>query len=264
MNKNTVIFITVLSIIIGLCSFALILLFYGSIKGDVLKIFLYPYWLFTIIGFIFFSFNYEKMKCIDGELFINPLNLFLPLVNVFALFIICAFATEKDTNNNNERKIFKKDKNKLTKKYPQLNSLNALKEIFDLITTVSNVNDNNITENSMSTKKLKEFINFLEKNYQKDEYSKLLIEFEITFIKLITIYNESINTHIVILDEILISSKELLNQFSDKVDEIRINIQDNGLVEKENKIKIEIELREKSKERLLKEIDDEIQFHKNK
>jgi hypothetical protein len=263
MNKKTLSFITVLSIIIGLCSFSLIMLFDGSIEGNVLETFLYPYWVFTIIGIIVYTFNYEKMICSD-DFFINPLNLFLPLVNIFILLIICILATEKDTNSNNKRKIFKKDNDKMAKKYPQLNSLNALKEIFDLITTASNVNDKNISEKSLSTKKLIELIIFLENNYQKDEYSKLLIDYEITFVKLVSIYNESINTHIVILDEILISSKELLNQFSSKVIEIQANIKENGLTEKEHKIKLETEFREKSKERLLKEIDDEIQFHKNK
>jgi hypothetical protein len=204
------------------------------------------------------------MKFSNDDFFISPLFLFVPLVNIFCLFLISGLALDEVITNDNERKIFKKDSNKMTKKYLQLNSLNALKEIFDLLTTPSNVIDMNSSEKSMSTNKLAEIIIFLENNYQKDEYSKLLIDYEISFVKLVSIYNESINTHIVILDEILISSKELLNQFINEVNEVRENIVENSLTDKENKIKFETEFREKSKERLLKEIDDEIQFHKNK
>ena len=263
MNQKTIFFVTLAAKLIGLCSVVLAYLLDGVV-GDSFAAFFYSYWMYTIIGLTIFTINYEKMKRSDGDgdFFIYPINLFIPLVNIFALLIISAIALESDEKeNNNKRKVSLKEKNKMTKKYPQLNSLNSLKEIYDIIFISSLVKVEDKTKKPISEEELKQMITLLKNNYQKNEYAQLLMDYEISFIKLLSIFEECLNINEFILDEVLLSSRELLKQFTNKVQETRENIEKNELMEIEKKRKINIQTKDKAKERFLKEINDEIRFH---
>jgi hypothetical protein len=231
--------------------------------GDIFKFFLFLYWIFTIVGFIVYTLNYEKINSEENEFTIDPIYFLIPMANIFNLLFTISIIFEhyKELKKNKESI---KEKYKMTKKYPQLNSLNVLKEIFETITFSSNVNEEEDNINKpMSAQEFKQMITFLENNYQKDEYSQLLIEYEFSFIKLISIFRESITIENKISEDILIPSNKLLRQFSNKVEATRKTIEKNELIEKERKFNIDNETKDKTKERFINEINEEIKFHEN-
>jgi hypothetical protein len=231
--------------------------------GDIFKFFLFLYWIFTIVGFIVYTLNYEKINSEENEFTIDPIYFLIPMANIFNLLFTISIIFEhyKELKKNKESI---KEKYKMTKKYPQLNSLNVLKEIFETITFSSNVNEEEDNINKpMSAQEFKQMITFLKSNYQKDEYSQLLIKYEFSFIKLISIFKESNTIENKISEDILIPSNKLLRQFLNKVEEARKSIEKNELIEKEKKLNIDIETKDKTKERFINEINEEIKFHEN-
>jgi hypothetical protein len=263
MSKSLSVYLMMLSIIVGISCAITAYLANGPFEGNFFKFFLVFYWIFTIAGLIILVKNFEKLKWDEKYFLIEPFYLFIPLINAIVLVCYIIIITEY----NKEHKISNrtiKEKNKMTKKYPQLISLTTLIEILELLKVDEYTNEEIVNNKPMSVQHLEEMIIFLRKNHKIDEFAKLLINYEFSFIKLITIYKESIAVENIILDEILIPSKNLLQQFSNKVDAIQSNIEKNVSLEKEMKKNVEIITKNVTKERLINEINEEIKFHEVK
>jgi hypothetical protein len=262
MRKKISVFFTIFSIIIGLAFFTIIYLLNGTVVAKNIEIIFYMYWMFTIAGYIIFIFNYDILKNNEDDFLLEPINLFIPVINIciFLIFVITLVEKRKEHKKIKESI---KEKYKMTKKYPQLNSLNALKEVFETITFNSNADIEDSINKPLSPVEFKQMITFLESNYQEYEYSQLLIKYEFSFIKLLSIFRESISIENKISDDIFIPSNKLLRQFSNKAEAARNTIEKNELIEKERKFNIDNETKDKTKERFINEINEEIKFHEN-
>jgi hypothetical protein len=263
MSKSLSVYSMILSIIVGISCAITAYLANDTFEGNLLKFFLIFYWIFTIAGLIATVKNYEKLTYDEKEFFINPLYLFLPLGNIIAFILFVLIIFEHDDEHKKNIESIKEHK-KMTKKYPQLISLTALIEILELLKVDEYTNREIANNKPMSVQHLEEMVIFLRKNHKIDELANLLMNYEFSFIKLITIYKESIAVENIILDELLIPSKILLQQFSNKVDAIQSNIEKNMLSEKEMIKNIETITKNVTKERLINEINQEIKFHEIK
>jgi hypothetical protein len=143
--------------------------------------------------------------------------------------------------------------NKSFKKYPQLYTLDMLKEIKkiyeqEIKTTFESVE---IDKLLMVKRKLNTTIDLLEENYQETFFYQLLNSYEISFAKLLSIFKESLSIEKKVKDDVLFASRDLLEQFCDKVNSV---IQNTDVIENE--------IKEKINERFIKDIREEINFHK--
>jgi hypothetical protein len=263
MYKGFFVFASVVAILIGIGSFMLEPTLNVEEK-PLLSIFQFGYWLFVTINLFLLAIFYNKIDYDDDFIFS-----LIPIVN-FAFMVgmiieISLLYSEKNKSNRiKNNKYFKLSNNKMTKKYPQLISLNALKEIYDTINESMYVR-REVRKNIRDFKnELQDIIIFLEKNYQTDEYYQLLIKYEISFIKCLSIFKDCIANNEIILDDVLNSSIELLEYFLKDVEETQKNIEKAAREEKLAKNKINTESKEKTKERYVKEIQEEIDLLKNK
>jgi hypothetical protein len=206
--------------------------------------------------------NYDNSDFREEAFFIHPLFLFIPAFNIIVAFGYIGIAITHSKKHKG-KKAFTKEKNRMTKKYPQLVSLNALKEIYEIINVKDNVNADLIVKKPMTGHDLNQLIIFLDNNYLRDEYSNLLSNYEFTFIKLISIYKENIAIENLISSDIFMSSKKILEQFSNKLQDAKNNIEKNKYLEKEIKNSIESQTRDVTKRRLLNEINEEFKFHES-
>jgi hypothetical protein len=271
MSKNIITFITLLSGIVGIACLMLVFVFNGTTLGGTIKYFLFLYWSFVTLGFFVAMLNYDNIDFRKDAFFIHPFFLFVPGANVIVALGYTGIAITVPLDyigiaiahsiKHKGKKAFIKEKNRMTKRYPQLVSLNALKEIYEIINVKTNLRQALLVEKPMTGDDLKRLIIFLENNYLHDEYSNLLSNYEFTFIKLISIYKENIAIENLISSDIFMSSKKILEQFSDKVQDAKNNIEKNKLLEKEMNNSIEIQTRDITKQRLLNEINEEFKFH---
>jgi hypothetical protein len=192
--------------------------------------------------------NYKNLK---GDVFV-PAMAFIPYLNILVfltlVIVLCSrFGTIKDKP---KKSTFDK---KILKKYPQLYTLDMLKEIKKMyeqeikITFKSEEIDKLLTVKQ----KLNATIDFLEENYQETYFYQLLNSYEISFAKLLSIFKESLSIEKKVKDDVLFASRDLLEQFCDKVNSA---IQNTDVIENETK--------EKINERFIKDIREEINFHK--
>jgi predicted RNase H-like nuclease len=176
----------------------------------------------------------------------------IPFLNILVFLKLTNDLLNRFRKNENKSKNSNYDK-KILKKYPQLNTFNMLKEIKKMYEQEIKITFKNeeIDKFLVVKQKLNETIDFLEENYQEDYFHQLLNSYEISFAKLLSIFKESLSIEKKVKDDVLFASRDLLEQFCDKVNSV---IQNTDVIENE--------IKEKINERFIKDIREEINFHK--
>ena len=189
-------------------------------------------------------------------------SMFLPLLNILnslvCVFNISAILTKKHMVKRN------------SKKHPEIAALNVLKEILKKYKSEINLHNKNAMyrqiqiacneEKGMEFKKMvdldwkfQSLFEYLEKECNKPEITKLFLENEITFTRILTIINESEKINEDLTSELLMISRETLMNFHSEVMSIKL---------KEEKIKNETE--EATRNRLIEELKDEVMYQNNR
>jgi predicted RNase H-like nuclease len=176
----------------------------------------------------------------------------IPFLNILVFLKLTNDLFNRFKKSENKSKNSNYDK-KTLKKYPHLNTLNMLKEIKKMYEQEIKITFKNeeIDKFLVVKQKLNETIDFLEENYQEDYFHQLLNTYEISFAKLLSIFKESLSIEKKVADDVLFAGRELLEQFCDKVNS---RISNDDVIENETK--------EKIRERFVKDIKGEIEFHK--
>jgi hypothetical protein len=188
---------------------------------------------------------------------------FFPFINLlFTLFIIVGIISilvdhSKAVGKEKPVKFKEKKRNKkLFKKNPELSSISTLEKIqFEYkiqllnldVSKASNLWILNFNQNLLI------LIEDLKKNHTKPKITQLLLTYEVTFARILSILNESNEIEKELYDELLFVSKDSINYFIEEVQNV-------------NKLENELfnESKETTRKRFIEELKSDLDFQKNR